>query len=214
MSEHKPNRERYLLSEAENSRIFREYLLPLEYGDVQGVDTPYVHFFGAQPGAGKSVLQGSVRDELIARDGLNTVMTIAGDRFRAYHPEYGRLLEEDDESAALYTDMDTNRWVEQAVNASYDLRPHVILENPKVSSLLGSAGLTAVDFQLFDRLYQQGQSIFVHGSITADRITHESDIDFTIIGNTSEIAPELREALVPGLDAVKKVVQSTTFLPQ
>lgn len=129
MREKDPNRERYLLSEADNSRIFHEHLFTSEYGLIQGIDTPSAHFFGAQPGAGKSVLQGSVRDGLISRDGLNSVMTIAGDRFRAYHPEYGRLLEEDDESAALYTDMDTNRWVEKSIDVSYSLRPHVILEN-------------------------------------------------------------------------------------
>lgn len=77
------------------------------------------------------------------------------------------------------------------------------LENPRVAAMLASAGLTAVDFQLFDRLQEHDQSVFVHGSIIANRITDKSDIDFTIIGNLETMSPELHETLMPGLLAIK-----------
>lgn len=86
-------------------------------------------------------------------------------------------------------------------NTQFPERERGFDKNPKITTLLGSAGLTAVDFQLFDRLYQQGQSVFVHGSIMADRITPHSDIDFTVIGEMAEISPELRSTLMPGIDA-------------
>ena len=77
------------------------------------------------------------------------------------------------------------------------------LENPRVAAMLASAGLTAVDFQLFDRLQEHDQSVFVHGSIIANRITEKSDIDFTIIGNLEKMSPELHETLMPGILAAR-----------
>lgn len=76
-------------------------------------------------------------------------------------------------------------------------------ENPKIITLLGSAGLTAVDFQLFDRLYQQDFSIFVHGSIIEDRIKPTSDVDFTVIGNIDAMPADLHDTLMPGLAAAQ-----------
>ena len=78
------------------------------------------------------------------------------------------------------------------------------VENPQIIALLGSAGLNAVDLQLFDRLRQQDQSIFVHGSIMAGRITERSDIDFTVIGDRNAIAPELRDTIMLGLAAAEQ----------
>lgn len=96
--------------------------------------------------------------------------------------------------------MPSNEFVHGPQHPEQDRGP---VENPKITALLGSAGLTAVDFQLFDRLYQQNQSIFVHGSIIEDRITPKSDVDFTIIGKVNDISPELRETLMPGLIAIQ-----------
>jgi len=77
------------------------------------------------------------------------------------------------------------------------------IENPRIITLLGSAGLTAVDLQLFDRLYQQGFETFVHGSIMADRIKPTSDIDFTVIGDFKEMPADLRDTLMPGYTAIR-----------
>lgn len=94
---------------------------------------------------------------------------------------------------------------EPIINFQHTEERRGVVENPKISTLLGSAGLTAVDFQLFDKLFQQGQSVFVHGSVIANRITPESDIDFTIIGETAAISPELRESLMPGFNTTKQL---------
>jgi len=80
------------------------------------------------------------------------------------------------------------------------------LHNPRVATLLGSAGLTAVDLQFFDSLHDYGQSVFVHGSIMADRLlTPTSDIDFTVVGEFSDISPDLRDSLMPGLVAARGI---------
>lgn len=99
--------------------------------------------------------------------------------------------------------------IHQMSTQSSEFNPHQpermrgIEENPRVTTMLGSAGLTAIDMQFFDRLYQQEQSVFIHGSIIANRITPRSDIDFTIIGKLDDMSPELRDTLMPGLIAIQ-----------
>lgn len=87
----------------------------------------------------------------------------------------------------------------------YPLHPEDDRRDPQVVALLGSAGLTAVDLQLFDRIHQMNHHVFVHGSIMANRITDTSDIDFTIVGRSVDLSAELHEALMPGLDAAQLV---------
>lgn len=107
MSESGLDRERYLLSDTESRRIFAERIVPTEFAGIAGVDRPVVHFFGGQPGAGKSVAQSAVTTAIIAADGIGAVASIIGDDFRPHHPAYNRLLAEDDEAAAFYTDLDS-----------------------------------------------------------------------------------------------------------
>lgn len=81
------------------------------------------------------------------------------------------------------------------------------LHNPRIATLLGSAGLTAVDLQFFDGLHDYRQSVFVHGSIMADRLTPTSDVDFTVVGEFNDISPDLRDFLMPGLIAARGLHQ-------
>lgn len=141
MNEFEPQPEKYLLSEAESQFIFEKALLGRRFAKLHSVDSPSVHFFGAQPGAGKSAIQDVERRRLVSQDGPNTVMKIIGDELRPYHPKWQQLLAENDELAAFYTDRDSARWVEKSIAYSQELQPNVILEgtlrNPDVT--LGSA---------------------------------------------------------------------------
>lgn len=128
MSERPTDRERYRLSDEENTRIFREHLVPLEYPRLWAAESPSVHFFGAQPGAGKFYIQSSLAGHLQALDHPDAVMSIIGDEFRPYHPQYHALLAQNDEHAAFYTDADSARWIEQAIELSCTATPHVIVE--------------------------------------------------------------------------------------
>lgn len=80
-----------------------------------------------------------------------------------------------------------------------------VVENPQITTMLGSAGLTAIDRQLFDNLYQQNHAIFVHGSIIANRIKPTSDIDFTIVGAHEDMPADIRDTLIPGFLAAKSL---------
>ena len=86
-------------------------------------------------------------------------------------------------------------------------------ENPQVTALLGSAGLNAVDMQLFENLRNQGFTSFVHGSIMQNRIRPGSDVDFTIIGKSiNEMDPELRDTLIPGVLAAKSLGRRIDYI--
>ena len=96
------NPDRFLLPEAENRRIFTERIVPEFFTEVRGVAAPSVHVFGGQPGAGKSVIQGAIVAGLAQDVGVGGVLAVVGDDLRGFHPEYSRLLAEDDE-AVSYT---------------------------------------------------------------------------------------------------------------
>jgi len=129
--------EKYLLSEYENQRIFEEEIVPVEFGNLLSVNNPSVHYFGAQPGAGKSAVLATIRQALTEQDGISSVASVIGDNFRAYHPNFSDLMEESDDLAAFYTDRDSGRWVEQAIVHTLQVKSHVILEgtlrNPQVT---------------------------------------------------------------------------------
>ncbi|OUZ11147.1 hypothetical protein BHE97_04645 [Aeromicrobium sp. PE09-221] len=131
----------HLLDPGVSRRIFDVAIAGRRFAHLVGVDQPTVHFFGGQPGAGKSASQQKVIDALLLQSGADSVAVIIGDEFRGYHPAYADLLETDDENAAFYTDRDSARWVEMSIDHAITVRSHIVLEgtlrNPDVT--LGSA---------------------------------------------------------------------------
>ncbi|TWE11762.1 zeta toxin family protein [Rudaeicoccus suwonensis] len=128
------------LTDDQNGERFERIIFPSLYRHVHPVDSPTVQFFAAQPGAGKSVIQSRVRDQLVARDGSNSVMTIGTDVYRPYHPAYCLLIQEDTEKMASLTNPDTRKWMDCAIAYAQRLRSHVLLntafKNPeKVQAL-------------------------------------------------------------------------------
>lgn len=118
----------YELSELERDTIFRERIVPVRFGERRRVDQPTVHFVGGQPGAGKSNLQQRLITDIEDEQGENTVVNIVGDDLRIFHPRYSELLEQGDEQAAYYTDLDSGAWVERAIERSLDLHTNVVIE--------------------------------------------------------------------------------------
>ncbi len=131
----------HLLDPSASRRIFDIAIAGRRFAHLVGVDQPTVHFFGGQPGAGKSASQQKVIDALLLQSGAGSVAVIVGDEFRGYHPAYADLLETDDENAAFYTDRDSARWVEMSIGHAVTSRSHIVLEgtlrDPHVT--LGSA---------------------------------------------------------------------------
>lgn len=127
MSPERP-RNAYELSELERNKIFRERIVPVRFGERQRVNQPAVYFVGGQPGAGKSNLQQRLITDIENEQGENTVVNIAGDELRIFHPRYSELLEQGDEQAAYFTDLDSGAWVERAIDHSLDLHTNVVIE--------------------------------------------------------------------------------------
>jgi predicted ABC-type ATPase len=118
----------YALTKKENRRIFTEEIAPIHLGKGKPVALPELHCFGAQPGAGKSVAISSALRDIQQRLGHDSVVAIIGDEYRSFHPLYNSLLVQDDTLAAYYTDIDSGRWVEQAIEYAAKLGKCVVLE--------------------------------------------------------------------------------------
>jgi predicted ABC-type ATPase len=116
---------RYLLSEAAARRIFEEEILPEELAAGTPQAAPCVVFVAGQPGAGKTTTTEAVIDRLRAR---GTPIVVNSDFYKPYHPEYGRLLAEDDKTAAVYTSLDGRRWTAMAEQDLMDRRIDIVIE--------------------------------------------------------------------------------------
>lgn len=114
-------------------------------------------------GRAKTALQSTIARNI--RFDFSQVTKINGDEFRAYHPQFEQLNNENDVMAAYYTDVDTGIWVAKAINLAKTTRSSMLIEgtlrNPQVTinsaSDLYSAGYrnelhVVVANQFFSRL--------------------------------------------------------------
>ena len=99
-----PDPDHYRLSETEHQRIFVNRIQPDLFGKVFFAKNPVAVILGGQPGAGKSASIFAAVNELAKHGGA---VKILGDELRSCHPQYQNLLEEDDKTAAFYTDRDS-----------------------------------------------------------------------------------------------------------
>ena len=119
------NPDQHRLSEAEHQAIFEQDIKPDLFTSAKSVDAPVAIIFGGQPGAGKSAAIDAAKDELAKRGGA---VEIVGDDLRSYHPKYNSLMREDDKTAAFYTDRDSGRWVEKAIEEAKARRVNIVIE--------------------------------------------------------------------------------------
>jgi predicted ABC-type ATPase len=116
---------RYLLSEATAQRIFEEEIVPEELASGTPQAAACVVFVAGQPGAGKTTTTEVVVDRLRER---GTPIVVNSDFYKPYHPEYARLLVEDDQTAAPYTSLDGRRWMAMTQRYLMQRRVDVVVE--------------------------------------------------------------------------------------
>jgi predicted ABC-type ATPase len=116
---------RYLLSEAESERIFRDEIVPAELEGALGVERPRVIFVAGQPGAGKTRTTQAVVEAMESRGGA---VVVNSDFYKPFHPEHRRLMIEDDTTAAPYTSLDGRRWMAKAEAYLIEARANVVIE--------------------------------------------------------------------------------------
>jgi len=155
--------DRYRLSEADHQATFDRDIKPDLFAGAKPSNQPVAVIFGGQPGAGKSAAVDAAMRDLEPHGGA---VQIIGDDLRGYHPQYARLMEADDKTAAFYTDRDTGRWVEKAIDEAKAQRVNIVIEGTmrdgnKVAETMQSlraAGyeIDARALAVNERLSQQG----------------------------------------------------------
>jgi len=94
------------LSAEQHDRLYRK--IERDYlPRAQPQDDPRAIITGGQPGAGKSGITSSAQAELAADGGY---VLIDADKLRPRHPDYFRLVAEDDRTAANKTHADAGAW--------------------------------------------------------------------------------------------------------
>ncbi|MGW8797357.1 zeta toxin family protein [Streptomyces sp. NPDC055775] len=102
---------RYQLPADQNRRIFASGILPdLLTGPVPQDPATAVFLLG-QPGAGKTRVAQLIAEQLDARGGF---VDVDSDLYKPHHPQYARLMAEDDRLMTLYTGPDGRAWMRQA----------------------------------------------------------------------------------------------------
>lgn len=155
--------DKYRLSEADHQAIFDQDIKPDLFAGAKPSNQPVAVIFGGQPGAGKSAAVDAAMRDLERHGGA---VQIIGDDLRGYHPQYARLMEGDDKTAAFYTDRDTGKWVEKSIAEAKAQQVNIVIEGTmrddnKVAETMQS--LRAAGYQIDaralavnERLSQQG----------------------------------------------------------
>ena len=119
------NPEQYLLSDAQHQAIFDQHIKPLVFQRAEWQGVPTAVIFGGQPGAGKSAAVEQASAEFAKKGGA---VRIIGDELRAFHPKFAELMGKDDQTAAFYTDRDSGRWVEKAIDHARKSQVNIVIE--------------------------------------------------------------------------------------
>ena len=117
--------DKHRLSEAKHQAVFETLIVPELFAKAVAQSSPVAIVFGGQPGAGKSVAVDRAVLELRQRGGSAEII---GDDLRPFHPKFKQLMQQDDKTAAFYTDRDTGRWVEKAIDYAAKHRFNVVIE--------------------------------------------------------------------------------------
>ena len=118
----------HVLTPERNRAIFLERIVPRWFRHAAHLKAPELHVVGAQPGSGKSTILRKIADTLKAQFGEDAVVSIVGDKFRAYHPLYQGMLEINPYLAGECTNADLSRWVQQSVDFTAQQGNCVVIE--------------------------------------------------------------------------------------
>ncbi|MDX6362010.1 MAG: hypothetical protein QOC85_1013, partial [Streptomyces sp.] len=120
-----PDAERHLLPEAENRRIFLDRIVPQQFAGRVPQETPTVVFLVGQPGAGKTRVGHMLAEVLNKRGGF---IDVDSDLYKPFHPEYDRLMQQDDKLMAAYTRADGRMWMAQAHEYVRDTKLNAVIQ--------------------------------------------------------------------------------------
>lgn len=99
----------------------RDHYLPRSEPQRQ----PIAIVTGGQPGSGKSGLASAAGTELAARGGF---VVVDADKLRPFHPDFQKLLKEDDRTAANLTHPDSGTWAGRLMRDAVAGRRNLIID--------------------------------------------------------------------------------------
>lgn len=132
------------LSPEEHEKVYaeiRDHYLPKSQPQHQ----PVAVITGGQPGSGKSGITSEAMAELSARGGY---VLVDADKLRPFHPDFNKLLREDDRTAANLTHPDCGTWASRLRRDGVEGRRNLIIDQTtrdpvaleKISSQLRGSG--------------------------------------------------------------------------
>lgn len=119
-----PGVDYHRLSAAEHRWIFNELIVPSYLNGITPQDRPVAVYVMGQPGAGKARAANLVQRAMRGRDPVR----IVGDDFKAHHPDYLQLLQEDPRGAGAAIRADYRAWMAEAEAYVRARRGDVIIE--------------------------------------------------------------------------------------
>ncbi|MER5781312.1 zeta toxin family protein [Streptomyces mobaraensis] len=136
-----PGTDYHRLSAEEHRFVFDELIAPSMLAGITPQERPVAVFVMGQPGSGKTRLTPMLRRALRGRP-----IRISGDDFKAFHPDYLTLLEEEPRTAGERIRADYRAWQAMAEAYVRQRRGDVVIEIAP-----GSAGAFVEDAMLYRR---------------------------------------------------------------
>lgn len=214
--------EAHALSAPENERIYRERIRPLVLPDeLQPLEQSTFVMLGGQPGAGKTGLLTTSRDELREQ---GATITVVGDDLRSFHPGYRSLQRRDPEHAAFLTNPDASRWVERLLEDARERRVNVVLETTmrqpdnveRIMTAFREAGyrtearVVAVnERESWQRVHLRYEAMIAAGA--APRFTLKAVHDAAAVGMITSLERIEEKALADRVE-VRRATGETTFI--
>ncbi|HZX06429.1 zeta toxin family protein [Kribbella sp.] len=120
--------DRFLLSEADSERIFRDRIVPDQLGGTSQ-ERPVAVFVAGQAGDGKASVTAQVKAALASR---GRPVVLSPTVLEAYHPRLHEPITDDPATSDRYVQADGLRWFGRAVDLAIDERYDVIVETELV----------------------------------------------------------------------------------
>lgn len=174
----------HLLTQEEREDIFVKFILPYVSKGVTPKENPLGIILGGQPGAGKSNFIRHIKEE------YSDIAIINGDDLRGFHPQFAKLLKEDEENAANLTQEDCNYWVEKLIDFFSQQKTDMIIEGTMRRSeiVLDTIKLLA------KRNYNvETRTITVPFEISRASMAYRYEIQKNIFGLSRYVKPEGHE---------------------
>lgn len=192
--------DKHQLSETKHEKVFERIKADV-FAHAKTADHPVAVIFGGQPGSGKSAALSKAMAELVPR---GSAVEIIGDDFRGYHPAFGRLMAQDDKTAAFYTDRDTGHWVEKAIAYAKQQRMNIVIEGTmrdsnKVAETMTS--LRAAGYEI------DARALAVNSRLSWQGVMQRYEKQKLDRGNGRMTAPHSHQAAYDGMPVTLKRIE-------